>query len=991
MSFGTFERTRRCGSSRASRECNLSGPAATLCESARASRECRAFARASRERSLRLNFFAYQSQSHQASVSPSTTGWQTSLHRTASMVSCLGRCSFTSPRTSSRVPPMRLRSQVLDYIYHVVLHPETYGYPHHRGNLKCPGGHQHVPLQGSCPGIGSLTEAAAAYQPDMRKALKNAIQLVTELRKEQDFVNADEPTDNADALWIQIQGKPVPVLTRLHSATRYMAARVLVTEGSQDFIQAAQRGWIRIFGPPQMLQVDSHSMVLRACETVQEPIKLAISPGEAHERLAKTNRLLRRALDIFLGTNHTFPDNWSKRNPVHLQPSEQFQQKLQLQLQASQAILTADTDYCGQAEPLSIGARVYDWRDAAGTTTYVDLTKSNKRKLEDVITDDETEEPDNKRLSELLKPEGPLTDYWEISPDGSAFERVHVTSRRQLFCPSPEDPDIPYNQLGSLRHTEIYRIEPTTGQQAQEDRWRNSQRRILPHLRGSQHIRWSTSGEIATANVKTIHNSNKALRRAKANADVGLMYERVTDNQNDWSLVAWSDAALACRKIDPGSESQAAAEAADSLTFAANFYSIMMNPNMGLEEIELGIVQTPAVLVVDATALYDLLDKQEEKTSEVNGKVRWVSSERQLADGLTKMSAGQILADRLRLHWTRLVDDGSYQAARKKTPQERKESAYQYAISRAKSARDLQRQLQTRDNAEIYLCRGGTTYHLEQCAEHRSWEVLSMGIPVLQRFAVFDSEQLPEPLQRLAQILAPHARQEGHGPVFDSEQLPEPLQRLAADDQILAPHARQEDIPAGQRGPMLVPGLGMPAHKMPIAHPSDFGDSYGYTDPEPGAAGGGKLLSSTRSSSQSHCSDLRRMTRFWRRMRDRKAMGQLFDSEQLPEPLQRLAADDQILAPHARQEGSKVWNTSITHIQRLADPKWRWFQRDIPAGQRGPLLVPGLGMPAHKMPIAHPSDFGDSYGYTDPEPGAAGSSAGARGAPGLVGMLPCRL
>ncbi|CAJ1458590.1 unnamed protein product [Effrenium voratum] len=79
---------------------------------------------------------------------------------------------------------------------------------------------------------------------------------------------------------------------------------------------------------------------------------------------------------------------------------------------------------------------------------------------------------------------------------------------------------------------------------------------------------------------------------------------------------------------------------------------------------------------------------------------------------------------------------------------------------------------------------------------------------------------------------------------------------------------------------MLVPGLGMPAHKMPIAHPSDFGDSYGYTGPEPGAA--------------------------------------VFDSEQLPEPLQRLAADDQILAPHARQE-------------------------DIPAGQRGPMLVPGPG------------------------------------------------
>lgn len=40
------------------------------------------------------------------------------------------------------------------------------------------------------------------------------------------------------------------------------------------------------------------------------------------------------------------------------------------------------------------------------------------------------------------------------------------------------------------------------------------------------------------------------------------------------------------------------------------------------------------------------------------------------------------LADRLHLHRTRLVDDSAYQAACKKTPQERTDSTYNYVVSR---------------------------------------------------------------------------------------------------------------------------------------------------------------------------------------------------------------------------------------------------------------------------------------------------------------------
>ena len=50
------------------------------------------------------------------------------------------------------------------------------------------------------------------------------------------------------------------------------------------------------------------------------------------------------------------------------------------------------------------------------------------------------------------------------------------------------------------------------------------------------------------------------------------------------------------------------------------------------------------------------------------------------ADGLTKESAMQLLADRLRTHCNRLVADVSYEAARKKDPSKRHASAVDFAL-----------------------------------------------------------------------------------------------------------------------------------------------------------------------------------------------------------------------------------------------------------------------------------------------------------------------
>ena len=90
------------------------------------------------------------------------------------------------------------------------------------------------------------------------------------------------------------------------------------------------------------------------------------------------------------------------------------------------------------------------------------------------------------------------------------------------------------------------------------------------------------------------------------------------------------------------------------------------------------------VLVTDAKALYDsfhrdgfgtgLTDRRtalevkviKEGLQSLGGSLRWHSSERQFADGLTKESTRQLLADRLRHHRLKFTWDPTYQASKRK-------------------------------------------------------------------------------------------------------------------------------------------------------------------------------------------------------------------------------------------------------------------------------------------------------------------------------------
>ena len=227
----------------------------------------------------------------------------------------------------------------------------------------------------------------------------------------------------SDTVWLQVLDKTVPVITMMDAATRYVAARVVRRETSTEFLQAVERGWIRVFGPPRTLFVDSHRAwgsdeVMRY--VTEHGIQLVISPGEAHERLAQLERrhqVLRRSVELYLEDNPPTgqeslvealcfvipqlnqslsvggfsPTQWvlgyqpnipgslldSNVNYSHLDPTEAFQHKMQCRVRAATAVVKADNDlrlrrallrqHRGNPPRMLVGQKCFYWREAAGT------------------------------------------------------------------------------------------------------------------------------------------------------------------------------------------------------------------------------------------------------------------------------------------------------------------------------------------------------------------------------------------------------------------------------------------------------------------------------------------------------------------------------------------------------------------------------------------------------------------------------------------------
>lgn len=139
--------------------------------------------------------------------------------------------------------------------------------------------------------------------------------------------------------------------------------------------------------------------------------------------------------------------------------------------------------------------------------------------------------------------------------------------------------------------------------------------------------------------------------------------------------------------------------------YAATFWNLIWSPWKPLSDVETAKTENESKLVIDAKALYDLLIKEEaqafttsdkrttievlvtqDKLACCKGKTIWVSSELQYADGLTKESAGQLLADRLWSDVTCLKTDETCQASKKKDAATRKRNTEMYAIKKPKGA-----------------------------------------------------------------------------------------------------------------------------------------------------------------------------------------------------------------------------------------------------------------------------------------------------------------
>ena len=135
------------------------------------------------------------------------------------------------------------------------------------------------------------------------------------------------------------------------------------------------------------------------------------------------------------------------------------------------------------------------------------------------------------------------------------------------------------------------------------------------------------------------------------------------------------------------------------------FWNLIHRPLMPLDNVQTGAMANNPKMIVDAKALYDILVKDEiqaatgadkrttiealvcrDKLACCNGKVRWVSSELQYADGLTKESAAPLLGQRLRSHMTKLTSDESFQASKRKNMANRKKGENMYALKRPERA-----------------------------------------------------------------------------------------------------------------------------------------------------------------------------------------------------------------------------------------------------------------------------------------------------------------
>ena len=110
-----------------------------------------------------------------------------------------------------------------------------------------------------------------------------------------------------DSAWIQLENKERQcILTVCDEATRYIAVRILQNERASEFIKGLERCWVRHFGVPKCLRVDSakgwESRTVRDwCS--DKGIILEVAPAESHNWLGVVERrhqVVRKSLELYM-------------------------------------------------------------------------------------------------------------------------------------------------------------------------------------------------------------------------------------------------------------------------------------------------------------------------------------------------------------------------------------------------------------------------------------------------------------------------------------------------------------------------------------------------------------------------------------------------------------------------------------------------------------------------------------------------------------------
>eukprot|EP00438_Fugacium_kawagutii_P026186 Skav211360 [mRNA] locus=scaffold677:368899:370686:- [translate_table: standard] len=177
-------------------------------------------------------------------------------------------------------------------------------------------------------------------------------------------------------------------------------------------------------------------------------------------------------------------------------------------------------------------------------------------------------------------------------------------------------------------------------------------------------------------------------------------------NKCPFSLISWRSFKLprVCRS-SLAAECQAVSTALEEMMIAKLYIAKLKAPNACMKDLKDKLTDDCAV-ITDCKALFDCIKREtiqqatdkrvaiealviKDLLKDLSCQWRWISSERQLADGLTKLGARQSFLERFEGGYVKLVSDETYTAAKKKSREQRAKTLQETRGSRSTAVQSL--------------------------------------------------------------------------------------------------------------------------------------------------------------------------------------------------------------------------------------------------------------------------------------------------------------